>query len=198
MYRSPSGDPSTFIDELENRLEALKRHKNKHIILVSDSNIDLLKFQQYEPTTKLVNCLSEYGFTPMISLPTRVTSHSATLIDHIFVNNCAAITKSGIITEDLSDHLATFVNLLIDTKKLNSMATELDNTFTRRLIIAENLENFKKDIENVDWTFLSDIDSADEKFSHFESKYREIYDINFPLKISKKKRQQYNNQIFEK
>ena len=44
MYRSPSGDPTNFIAELESKLEALKKHKNKHIILVSDSNIDLLKF----------------------------------------------------------------------------------------------------------------------------------------------------------
>ena len=186
MYRSPSGDPIKFIDNLENRLKALRQHKNKHIILASDSNIDLLKFQKHEPTTKFVNCLSEYGFVPTISLPTRVTSHSATLIDHIFVNHCAAVTKSGIITADLSDHLATFVNIVIDTKKLNSMATELDSTFTRRCIVAENLENFKKDINNVDWNFLSDIDSADEKFSNFEAKYREIYDKNFPRKISKK------------
>ena len=40
MYRSPSGDPSTFICELESKLENLKRHNKKHIILVSDSNID--------------------------------------------------------------------------------------------------------------------------------------------------------------
>ena len=186
MYRSPSGEPNSFIIELENKFNILKRHSNKHIVLVSDSNIDLLKFQHYEPSTKLVNCLSEYGFAPTISLPTRVTSHSATLIDHIFVNNCTAVTKSGIITEDLSDHLATFVTLLIDPNKLNIRVSNLENTFQHRSILAENLENFKKDVESTDWNFIVGIDSADEKFARFEDKYRELYDTNFPKKSVKK------------
>ena len=44
----------------------------------------------------------------------------------IFVNNCEAVTKSGIITEDLSDHLAVFANLLIDPNKLDCMITAQD------------------------------------------------------------------------
>ena len=184
MYRSPSGDPSTFICELESKLDNLKRHNKKHIILVSDSNLDLLKFQQYEPCTKYVNCLAEHGFAPTISLPTRVTSHSATLIDHIFVNNCEAVTKSGVITEDLSDHLAVFTNLLIDPNKLDHMISAQEGTFTP--ITDENLPSFKRDIDSVNWNFLNDIESADDKFTNFECKYREIYEKNFPPKKHRK------------
>ena len=182
MYRSPSFEPDTFISHLEQKLELLRRHKNKHIILVSDSNIDLLKFQHFEPTTKLVNSLSEHGFVPAISIPTRVTSHSATLIDHIFVNNSAMITKSGVITEDISDHLATFVNLLIDPNKCSIMRETMTNY---RPINDENLASFKNDISRVNWDFLLEEDSADEKFTLFETKYHEIYDKNFPIKTNK-------------
>ena len=135
-----------------------------------------------------MNLLSERGFVPVIALPTRITSQTATLIDHIFVNNCEAVTKSGIITVDLSDHLATFVNLLIDAKKLNCMITAVEETHTYRPITAENLENFKKRIDAVDWNFLTDIESADEKFAIFEDKYHELYDENFPIKSTKKSR----------
>ena len=104
MYRSPSSNPAIFIDRLEVKLELLKRHKNKIIVLTSDSNIDLLKYDHYEPTNRLVNSLAEHGFTPVISKPTRITTHSATLIDHIFVNNIRYILYTCI-------YLLTFFNL---------------------------------------------------------------------------------------
>ena len=190
MYRSPSGDVNSFITELETRLQGLRSHKNKMIVFVSDSNIDLLKFGNFEPATKLVNTYSEYGFAPTISRPTRVTSHTATLIDHIFVGDCTAITKTGVITESLSDHLAVFVNILLDQNKINCKlsAYDDDSDYQHSLINEETLGKFKRDIDNTNWDFVSNALSADEKFNLFESKYREIYDTNFPKKNKQPKR----------
>ena len=176
MYRSPSSNPELFLDVLQQKLELLKRHKNKIVVLASDSNIDLLKYDQYGPTNTLVNSLAEHGFVPVISRPTRITSHSATLIDHIFVNNIGAVTKTGIATIDLSDHLAPFVNILIDKEKCNIY----EETRNWRQINDENLESFKKEILETDWSFVTNIDSADEKYNMFEQKYRKIYDKCFP------------------
>ena len=184
MYRSPSGQPSNFIDKLEQKLDQLKRHKNKLIILTSDSNIDLLKFGHYEPTSRLVNTLAEHGFVPVVSRPTRITSHTATIIDHIFVNNCTAVTKSGIITVDLSDHLAPFVNIIIENGKCQLLE---DAQFWRQ-ISEENLDLFKKEIFETDWNFVFNAESANEKYNAFEEKYHEIYDRCFPPKNNKRKK----------
>jgi len=189
MYRSPSSDPCHFIGTLEQKLELLKKHKNKHVILVSDSNIDLLKYNHYEPTNKLVDLLTEHGFCPTISRPTRVTAHSATLIDHIFVNNCSAVTKSGIITTDISDHLAPFVNILID--KLKCQAFENDS-YEWRQMSDESLELFKREISNTNWDFVQIPDSADEKYTLFEIKYKQIYDMCFPIKTKSPKRRKFD------
>ena len=186
MYRSPSFDTNLFINQLDVKLELLKRHKNKHIILVGDTNTDLLKFEFYEPANRLVNSLSEHSFIPVISIPTRITSHSATLIDHIFVNTGAAVTKSGVISEDISDHLATFVKIIVDPNKVNKMSTgALSN---HRPINEENSISFKHDMSNVNWNFVTKIDSADEKFTQFEKKFHEIYEKNFPKKSPKKRK----------
>ena len=40
--------------------------------------------------------------------PTRITKESATIIDNIFTNELQRITSSGIIINDMSDHLSTF------------------------------------------------------------------------------------------
>ena len=43
-----------------------------------------------------------------IDLPTRITDHSKTLLDHIYVNNPKHSYTSGVLLCDLSDHMATF------------------------------------------------------------------------------------------
>ena len=42
-------------------------------------------------------------------IPTRITDHSATLIDNIFFNSIEHFTSSGNIVHDLTDHLPTFI-----------------------------------------------------------------------------------------
>ena len=190
MYRSPKGNPSLFIDKLEHKLDLLKRHSNKQIVLTSDSNIDLSNFDNFEPSNRLVNTMLEHGFIPVISRPTRVTSHSATIIDHTFVNNCAAVTKSGIISIDLSDHLAPFTNILIEKRKCDIFEDVQSQNW--RQINDENLELFKKEYSEADWSFVANIESADDKFTAFETKYRNIYDKCFPPKTKQNKKRKFD------
>jgi hypothetical protein len=48
-------------------------------------------------------------------MPTRITAHSATLIDNIFTNHLTQNLFSGIIINDLSDHLPVFVYVFTET-----------------------------------------------------------------------------------
>ena len=48
------------------------------------------------------------GFYPLISLPTRLTDTTATLIDNIWTNNLGAKIGSGLVTVRVSDHLPVF------------------------------------------------------------------------------------------
>ena len=100
------------MEDLENILYQLNRHKNKHIILVGDLNIDLIKHDSDTNSQNLVNITSNHGFLQTISRPTRITDHNASLIDHIYTNQIHNIASSGIITLDISDHLATYTNEL--------------------------------------------------------------------------------------
>ena len=49
-------------------------------------------------------------FVPLITRPTRLTSHTTTLIDNIFTSNFDDIAKSGLLVHvnDISDHLPMF------------------------------------------------------------------------------------------
>ena len=55
-------------------------------ILMEDSNLDLLKFESHTDTDNFLNAMLTTNFQPQIIQPTRITEHSATLIDNIFLN----------------------------------------------------------------------------------------------------------------
>ena len=70
-------------------------------------NIDLLKSDTHTKTNEYLESLFTLGFSPVITLPTRLTSSSATLIDHIYTNKLQS-TNSGIIITDVADHIGVF------------------------------------------------------------------------------------------
>ena len=60
--------------------------ENKETYLMEDMNIDLLKYSNHLKTGEYLESLFSYGFLPLITKPTRLTYHSATLINHIYAN----------------------------------------------------------------------------------------------------------------
>ena len=64
-------------------------------------------------TNEYLNTVLKNGFIPTILLPTRVTSHSFTLIDHIYhqSRNSRIQILSGNLMTDMSDHFANFIIL---------------------------------------------------------------------------------------
>ena len=55
-----------------------------------------------------------YNFYAAINKPTRITSHSATLIDHIWTNNFENYKSSGIIYTSISDPFPVVTTFSID------------------------------------------------------------------------------------
>ena len=51
--------------------------------------------------------------------PTHITVHSATLIDNIFTNSLLPQLCSGIILNDLSDHLPVFVHTCTESSPVH-------------------------------------------------------------------------------
>ena len=69
--------------------------------------------------------MNSLSFQPMVTKPTRITDHSATLIDHIFFNSLEYYTVSGNIIYDISDHLPNFV--LIDNANIQNKSKKSSN-----------------------------------------------------------------------
>ena len=117
IYRHPGGDISHFCKDLEMCLSKCSRHDLA--LLGGDINIDII--QQHADHIDYVSSFASHNFLPYITRPTRITCHSATLIDHIFVK-CKEVDRkivSGNIFCSITDHLPNFC--IIDMGKLKDL-----------------------------------------------------------------------------
>ena len=98
IYRLPAGVMAVFLRELNNILLKLTtRHKPTKCFIVGDFNINLLRTASGSSPLNYVTTMFSYGYIPLIERPTRVTDHSATLIDHIWMNDCSVVRNRGIL-----------------------------------------------------------------------------------------------------
>ena len=61
------------------------------------------------------------GLYPLIDKLSRITQYSATLIDNIFTNELTNQIISGLLINDISDHLPIFYLTRSGPKRLNSL-----------------------------------------------------------------------------
>ena len=88
IYRHPNHNIADFSVQLENVLENLSKSKIHVCVIAGDLNIDLAKYGIHQETTNYVNNLLVNTFIPVIVMPSRITTKSATIIDHI---NCSVL-----------------------------------------------------------------------------------------------------------
>lgn len=80
-YRPPGTDPNLRM--LEDAIFAINR-TSVQTVLVGNFNVNLLGLTSSD-TADLTSSMLGFGFAQLVSEPTRVTSTSATLIDHVYV-----------------------------------------------------------------------------------------------------------------
>ena len=85
------------------------RASNTVFYTVGDYNIDLMQINVNQNFRKYVNDILSTSIKCAIDLPTRVTDHLRTLLDHVYVNDTKHLYTSGVLLCDLSDHMSTFV-----------------------------------------------------------------------------------------
>lgn len=107
VYRPPNQNLDSFLNEFKKILSIITKH-SKQCHIMGDFNLDLLHYDQHGFTQEFIDSLFSHMFIPLINRPTRLTSHSATLIDNIFTNCFSQNGVNGIVLNDISDHLPVF------------------------------------------------------------------------------------------
>ena len=109
MYKHPSMQHYKFNNDfLRNLLNKIQTEK-KLSVLASDLNSNLIKYSKTTGINQFLEIMLSHNFIPQITLPTRVTGRTATLIDNVLINSYENKCTSGNITTSVSDHLPQFL-----------------------------------------------------------------------------------------
>ena len=194
IYRHPNSNIEHFVKSLDRQLN--KIDKKPTCILAGDINIDLLKTQNNN-VNKYIETLLEFNFTPCITIPTRLTETSATVIDHINIrvpsNKISYKVSAGNLINDITDHLP---NIVIMDEEINTKK----NRPWIRLFNKKNIKNFEQNIESepplLPFPLHNDVNIVLKEFSH---NLNQLLNKYFPLvRLSRKKAREkpfINNQI---
>ena len=108
VYKHPNINVLDFNSLINQLLDKISKEQ-KQIFLLGDFNINLLNYNEHQPTNEFLDSLASNSIIPYILLPRRLTIHSKTLIDNIFSNVLSCEAISGNITATMSDHLPRFL-----------------------------------------------------------------------------------------
>ena len=105
IYKHPEMDVTDFNNNFLKKIN----QEQKKVFLLGDCNVDLMHYNEHNPTNEFLYSLASNSYLPYIIQPSRHTSHSRTLINNIFSN---AISKSiicGNTAATIFDHLPQFL-----------------------------------------------------------------------------------------
>ena len=164
LYRHPTSNVTNFNNHVSSILQKVQK-ENKSLLIMGDFNINLVNYDSHPETNDFINLMVSHYLLPHILHPTRVTDHSATIIDNIFCNTLEFETQSGNLLTKISDHFPQFLvikNAAFDYKKCSLFQYDYSK-FNEHLF----LDDFKK---------LSWEDSLNNQNLNINVKFDRFYD----------------------
>ena len=177
IYRHPNGEINHFTEQFRKIINSID--KTNITIIMGDFNIDLLQPNNSKHEAYLNLCL-ESNFVPCITLPTRITDHSATLIDHMLLRTPSRLIQNKLSAGNLicgiSDHLPNFIVLDVNTYTYQDRPKI-------RLFTENKITNFLSNMENESEMLNEnyDVNDSDISFKSFHNNYIYLFNKYFPL-----------------
>ena len=149
---------------------------NKDVFVMGDFNIDLLKHASNNSSHEFIELLLSASFLSLISKPTRVSNHSATLLDNILCNSLP-LPESLTILSDITDHypIMSYFNLQHSLNKSYPLPA-------RRRATPESLASLGASLDRVDWSSVCNTDDVDLSLDNFLSIFKKHLDDHIPKK----------------
>lgn len=171
LYRPPQTSFSELVEYCDNALShVIPEYDN--VIVLGDLNVNVMLSDN-----RLNEIFESYSMSQIIDEPTRVTSHSSTLIDPIYLNIKDKCSKQGTINADLlTDHRLVYCELLISVPKHKSKLV------TFRDFRHFNTDSFNTDLYSIPWHNLLHFNDIDEKVMYLTNGIQMLFDKHAPLR----------------
>lgn len=194
IYRHPKCNSKTFIKNLETKVMQLNQNK-KTFYIAGDFNINTADTCSSPVINDYKNMLNSSGISCIITKPTRVTSSSSSLIDHILTNDIHNTIHPGVVQTDmLSDHYPIFCNI---TKNTNNSKNKRGSFKPIKYRDYTNFtaESYKDELNDALCNFIdrklscADASNLNELYNNFTCIITETINAHAPMRLASRKRQ---------
>ena len=127
---------------------------------------------------------------PLITKPTRITSHSAALIDNVFTNIHDYAYISGIIVCDISYNFPVFTCNKVITHSCKQIP--MTSYYEVRNHIEVNMIKLSEKLSNESWNAVCDTDNVDEASNNFMNTFSTLYNECCPFRNVRPKKSLVN------
>ncbi len=168
IYRAPG----SIIEKFKVLMEKLFTKTEQRVTFIcGDHNIDLLNPNKHSLTDDFTNTVFSMSLFPVIMKSSRITPHSATLIDNIFTSNKDGSLVSSLMINDIGDHLLGFA-VYDCTYKVKE---DVIMTAFRRVKMEEALNAFRDNVmigtDKLDPKSRAEADGRQKQFNPEMSRY---------------------------
>ncbi|XP_065683557.1 uncharacterized protein LOC136096349 [Hydra vulgaris] len=132
--------------------------KKSNIIIGCNFNVDLLLVNSDNSVSELLDTIALNNFLPFISLPTRITNRSKTLIDNIFSNATSTNIFAKNFSSTVSDHLPQFLVYPFYRTKINIRKSCIFHRNLKQINCVELCSDFSK----ISWTNVVNVNEVPE------------------------------------
>nr|CAI5832166.1 unnamed protein product [Callosobruchus analis] len=169
-YRPPQGNLVEAINLLDRTLSSLIPLYD-YVLVLGDFNVNFLVDNQ------ISHCFSSYNLHQLLLEPTRITEHSATLLDPIFLNCVDKCLKVGTVSaKTFSDHLVVYCHISMKTIKPQP------KTITYRDFKNFDDNSFTEDLFSIDWLIIVYIRDIEDKIQYLVDNITWLFDKHAPIR----------------
>lgn len=172
LYRPPNTDNhDLFLQTSSTILNNLSNYNADTKVILGDLNFGNIycSYPTLEPKPLdflAPDTFTEYGFSQLIDIPTRITDTSTSLLDLIFVDKTNQVLMHGTLPK-IADHDGTLVTLNIERPKITS---ESKQTFDYKNVDISKLESYLMNCNFNEIVFSNPIENQADIFSNFLKK----------------------------
>ena len=172
MYRHPDSKEDWLDDFVQMMVSVPLNGRN--LVLLGDINLNML-----QPQVVWQSTFTMFGLQQLVDKPTRVSSTSATLLDHIYTNNSTLLTDVDVLEKGISDHFPTICKWKSRTPKIpkNGHSTIVYRTFKHF-----NKDDFFQDLNLAPFDNIYNCSNPGQALDVFNSTLLPIINKHAPLR----------------
>lgn len=178
IYRSPSGDLTTFFATLDKCLSYLSR-LNKPIILGGDSNINVALNSKDKNCRNFEYLLKSNGLFLINRSPTRALNCLDIIATSLHSWEYNVFTLDPVI----ADHCPLLMNVFLQPVVSDppNLKWSANYNYTRRVFKEDYLPSLKSALSQINWVEEVNGNSPEEFFNSFFCLFKQTYDNIFPI-----------------